>query len=368
MSSEDHDAAAEADDDAALVGELEDTIKEMSERIEKNSKDVAAYIFRGEAYFDLNENDKAGADLKSALDLEDNCASTHLAWGRYQLDQGNSAEVLKHVQRAIEIDTINPGHAVDLETEYGDDSRAIAQYMLAEALMDQDRNFDALKAIDRAIALDDQSADFFILRAELKKNAEDFEAALADLDIASQLEPENTEIRVDRALTLLDNGMEDKALEEIELAFKIAEEDGGTKEKSELFAIRGTAYANQGDVLRAREDFRRAIELDPENFDSHMGLSDLAIRTKDFTVAEEHLDKAEDIDPKEPTVYLNRGVLEKTREKNSKALVALDMAISLDSEYAEAYHLRGQVRRDLGDTEFQKDLDKAKDLGFEIDL
>jgi tetratricopeptide (TPR) repeat protein len=360
-----NDELSNASDDGDLVSELEETIIEMTGRLSSDDKDVAALIYRGEAYFDLGETEKAGADLEQALKIEDKCASTHFSWARYQLDLGNGEVVLKHIQRAIEIDTINPGHEVDVKTGYADDSRALAQYMLAEALMEQDRNFDALKAIERAITLDDQSSEFFILRSELKKNAGEFEASLADLDTAAQLDPENVEIRVDRALTLLDNGMEEKALEEIELAFKIAEEDGSAR--AELFAIRGTAYANQGDVLRAREDFRRAIEFDDNNFDAHMGLSDLAIRTRDFEVAEKHLDRAEDIDPKEPAVYLNRGVLEKQRKKNSKALVALDQAISLDSDYAEAYHLRGQVRQELGDAEHSKDFEKAKDLGFEIE-
>jgi tetratricopeptide (TPR) repeat protein len=351
--------------DEELVADLEATIVSMSERLTADDKDVAALIYRGEAYFDLAETEKAGVDLKAALDLEDNCASSHFSWARFQLDQGKSADVLKHIQRAIEIDTINPGHAVDVETGYADESRAQAQFMLAEALMDQRRDGDAIKAIDRAIILDDQSAEFFILRAELKKNADEFDAALGDLDTATQLDPENVEIRVDRALALLEHGMEAKALEEIELAFKIAEEDGSAR--AELFSIRGTAYANQGDILRAREDFRRAIELDPNNIDSHMGLSDLAIRTKDFSVAEKHLDRAEDIDPKEPTVYLNIGVLEMTRDKPSRALVALDKAISLDNAYAEAFHLRGQVRHKLGDNDYLKDFDRAKEFGFEID-
>lgn len=348
------------DDD---VAELKDTITTMTDRLSGDAKDVSALIFRGDAYFDLGEDEKAKSDFKNALELEPDCASTHYAWARFQMAGGATEEVLKHVQRAIEIDTINPGHRVDKDLDYDDETRAQAQYILADALLESDRQFDALKAIDQAIKLDDKSAQFYLLRGELKRNAGDLGAALEDFNKAVEIDPEDIDVRIERAVALMESDERDKALADIDEAFNVVKDSGGVH--PELYATRGDIRAAMGDTLRAREDYRQAIEMDPDNFDAHLGLSELSILSQDYAIAQKHLAEAEKINPDDPILAFQQGVLAKAQGELKTAEGHFDKAIELNEKYAEAYYLRGQVRSDQGNSGGSKeDIEAAEALGF----
>lgn len=343
--------------------DLRTTINQMSARLRTDPRDVAALLLRGDAFFELGEADRAAADLTKALELEAHCASTNYYLARFKLAAGDSAAVLEHIQRAIYLDTVSPGHKVDVQTRYAEDSRGMAQYILASGLFDQGKSEEALKAIDRAIELDGEDGSFYLLRGEIKRAAGRSREAMADLDLAVEYEPEDAEVRLERALALTEEGDLGGALKDLERAFIIAE--AGGEVSSELYAARAEIYAQRQDVLRAREDYRKAVEADSENIDAHLGLADIAIRNRDFETAERHLVKAEEIDTAEPTVYLYRGVLARAREDFELARLCLDRAIKIEPEYAEAYFLRGQVRKELGDPGADADQRQARELGYD---
>src|SRR5262249_40238091 len=81
------------------------------------------------------------------------------------------------------------------------------------------------------------------------------DAALADLDRATELEPDNPGFRMERAEALLKAGRPDDALADLE---------GLTRQGlARVHVLRSAAFRMKGDVLHARIEKRRAIFLDP---------------------------------------------------------------------------------------------------------
>lgn len=360
------DSEVTGHEDDELVAELEGTIEKMTERLSSDEKDVAALITRGEAWFDLGEREKAEADLKKALELEPESASTNLAWARAQLGEADDSVVLEHVQKAIQIDTIKPGeNEVDKATGYDDESRALAQRILAEAQLNTENLEAARKAIDHALELSGEDSDFLVFRGNVRRLQGELEEAIADLRKAIELDEDEPGPRVELAMALLESGEVEQAFEELDAAFDKA--DAGGLLTAELHSTRGDAHAARGDRLRAREDYRRAIELDDEFFDAHLGLAEIAIQDQDHEIAERHIKRALEIDDEDSEVHFTHGVLLRAKEDLAGSEKALSRAIELADDYAAAFHIRGLVRKELGNDEGDKDLEKAKDLGLDLE-
>jgi tetratricopeptide (TPR) repeat protein len=353
---------ASADEGDAMVA-LQSIVQEMSQQLAANPDDVVSLLKRGNACLELGELEAARADLGRALSLDARCASTHYWWACLKSEEEDAAAVREHVQLAIQNDIMSPGQAVDIATDYAASGRPMAQFMLADLHLNDGHLDKALDAINQAIRLDSESGAFYQLRGELQQLSGDLPGALRDLTKAIELDPEDWEVRIERSLALLESGRQDEAFAEIDTAFVLAEDEGLLS--AELFVTRGEAYTARGDTLRAREDFRKALDLDPDCLDAHLGLSDLAIRSRDFEIAQRHLSLAEQLDPNEPSIHLNRGVLAKEQGDKAAALVALEVAIARAPDCAEAYYLRGQLRQELGQSEVaEHDFNEAMRRGY----
>ncbi len=128
-----------------------------------------------------------------------------------------------------------------------------------------------------------------------------------------------------------------------------------------------------GTLVTARQQFERAVELDPEYAQAHVALAETVLVTlanhqsitpaEVFAIAKTHLDEALRIDPQLAQAYAARGLMEtmqweetRTGRGNIASAASFEKAIELNPSLANAYIWFASLRRAEGNTEESIDL------------
>jgi len=106
-----------------------------------------------------------------------------------------------------------------------------------------------------------------------------------------------------------------------------------------------TAYANivVGDTDGAIREYRKALELNPENVRAHVNLGTILFVEGEFTEAEHHLSEALRLDPENVEARVNLGALLVDRGRIGEAETLLREAIGLDPNDAIAHRNLGHL-------------------------
>ena len=137
--------------------------------------------------------------------------------------------------------------------------------------------------------------------------------------------------------------------------------------KAVLYANRGTVYYKTGDYDRAIADFDKAIELNPNNAEAHLGLGIVWSKKGDHDRTIAHFNKAVDLRPADAMMYIHRGLTHDEKGDYDLAIADFSKAINLDRTNTLAYHNRGLTYSHRGRTYTQQgmtsnalaDFDKA---------
>jgi serine/threonine-protein kinase len=213
-----------------------------------------------------------------------------------------------------------------------------------------------------------------------KWDAGDLDGAMAAIEEAISLVPDNTWYQYERADFLFESGDLDGALEAIDQAIDNDPDEGP------YYELRGLLLHELGDLYAALENLQRAAELGSDNESAFDELADSLMEEEDFGAAIAAYDHAININPNNEDYYGSRSWafelfgdygaaaadLEEAISLNPDALWAyeqladlymwviedLDGAIEVwsrvidkDPENGSAYVLRGEILREIGDLE-----------------
>jgi adenylate cyclase len=185
-------------------------------------------------------------------------------------------------------------------------------------------NEEAMKAFDKAIALDPNLAKAYAMRAAINNDWGRYEKALRESEQAIKLDPT--------------------------LAWG--------------FNTRGWAQIGLLNYQKAIEDLNKAIELDPNYAYAYCHRSWAYLMTKSYNQAFEDANKAVGIDPELSLAYFRRGRALVSLNKLQDAMKDFDKAIELDPMFSYSFLQRGYTFLKLGKTEQAvQDLKKAASLG-----
>ncbi len=182
------------------------------------------HFANAEAYLAAGDANAAVLELKNALQKDQNLGAGRLLLGQIYLAEGDAPSAEKELQRAMwmeyEPSETLPAYArslllqqkwkevLDLPEEALTD-QALANLYLAKgmALIGQGKNSDAKETIDRALAIEPDSATARLAVAQLALNLGEVEEAAETLTELTELEPENTDALM--ALGNLENQRQD---------------------------------------------------------------------------------------------------------------------------------------------------------------
>ena len=129
------------------------------------------------------------------------------------------------------------------------------------------------------------------------------------------------------------------------------------------FSNRGVAYADEGDLDRAIDDYSEAIRLDPKSAHAYNGRGNAYARKGDIDGAIADYGEAIRVDPMYANAYNGRGNAYARKGDLDRAIAEYGEAIRVDPKYDTAYYNRGRARFYQGATaDAEADLRQAAAL------
>jgi len=221
----------------AMRGEYELAVMDFDEAIRLNPDMAAAYILRARAIY---------ASVSRVDSVEKNFSGLTTVVS----DRKISGEQARIYDRAI--DDIN--RAIRLDPNDAD------AYLLRGAMYynkgDNDRT---IADCTEAIRLDPNFARAYVSRGLTYARKGDYDRAIADYTQAIRIDPNNARSYRNRGLAYDIKDDMDKAIADYTQVIRLAPNFAGTYNR------RGSAYANKQDYNRAIADYTEAIRLDPNN-------------------------------------------------------------------------------------------------------
>jgi len=249
------------------LGEYDRAIAELSEAIRLDPKRAIAYAVRGIAYTKRTDYDRAIADLEQAMQLDPKSATadyytTNLveAYGRRGLAfEGNRDfdRALADYDQAIRI---LPNDAIGAYRQRG---------LIYRTKGDYDR---AIADLNQVIRIKPGDIIAYVGRATAYGQKGDYDRAMADFDQAFRLDPNYQPAFNNRGLVYNLMGQPDRALTDLNEAIRLNPKVAAT------YKNRGLSYEAKAEFDRALAEFRMALSIDPNQQEAKDGLARVAQR------------------------------------------------------------------------------------------
>lgn len=214
-------------------------IDDYNKGLEYDPENKTFLINMAVAYDELKQYSKSDSAYTRLIKLYPKFSNAYLGRAQLYLAQGDTVAAISNIDKSIELNNKD----------------ANAYVMRADIHTRFDKNFtSALDDMNDAIKLQPQNVSYFINRAYLKYNLDDYFGAMADYDYALDLDNYNVAAHFNRGLLLAQVHDDDKAIKDF--SFVIA------NEPSNVMALynRADLYARTGAYEKAVADFDRVIE------------------------------------------------------------------------------------------------------------
>jgi tetratricopeptide (TPR) repeat protein len=152
-------------------------------------------------------------------------------------------------------------------------------------------------------------------RAGIHRRNGNSDLALADIDRALLLTPDNAAARYDRGITNYIRGRPDLAVGDFSAVISL------WPESAEAFDSRGKAHSVIGAFDKALADFDHAIELSPDSADYYSNRGSIYFKLGDHDRAVTDFDEAIRLDSNHVAALYNRGMAHAARERRQMAIM-----------------------------------------------
>jgi tetratricopeptide (TPR) repeat protein len=289
--------------------------------IQRNPRDPMVYSERGDAYFMLEEYERAILDYSYALSLDSKCISAYCNRGLAYSHLEEYKRAIADFTRAIEIDAndvssyYNRGNAYTLLEDY---KRAIADY-------------------DSVLRRDDSHAFAYYNRGNAKAHCQEYEQAIADYSQAIAVDPTYFGAYCNRGRVHSLLKQHESAIADYSRAIELDPQLGWA------YSSRGEAYCRLREYRKAIDDLDRAIKMDDqdENAYTNRGLAHFSLREYESAIAD--YSRAIALDAENAWSYSNRGLSYYHLKVYEKALQDCSRAIELSPLFGCAYDNRGTI-------------------------
>ncbi len=180
---------------------------------------------------------------------------------------------------------------------------------------------------------------------QLINQAQDFDGAMKELDIALQVDPKNPFVHMWRGIDLNRMNRYADAIAEFNQALATNPKMAGS------LTGRGYAYFNSGDSGKALADYNAAIEADAKFAGPYLNRGILFSSMGEQQRAVDDLTTATRLGPDLWQAYSNLGFVYNRMRQFDKAVPAFDEAIRLAPKNASAYNGRGWANINLGNND-----------------
>lgn len=320
-------------------GNLDEAISDLTRAIAVDSTGLGdLFAIRAKAFNSKHDFEKARGDIDIAIHLEPENAQYFIVRASICMNQQRFEQVLPDADKAI---TLNPsladgyffrGVAYSIRAE---DDKAIQDFSKAILLWKSTNVRQSLRFTnDQNTETASLVGEAYCSRGIAHSNRKDPEKALADLNEALRLDPDNARAYWGRGTVAFDQKDYDKAIADFGNMIRLSPSDlAGYKGRADAYAALGEWHKAAADDKRARADFDGAVE----------DYSKVIVLLPKSTVDPKYLGEN----------YRERGIAHWQRTDPEKALADLNEALRLNPGDAYAFWGKGAVAFD------RKEYDKA---------
>jgi len=298
-----------------------DTIKRFDDAIQRNPQDKWVYLDKAEFLGKLGEYEEALKVFGGALAVDPGSAEVYLMRGRFQSDHGHFKEAIADFEKAIELD---PKHQM-------------AHECIVKELRTLHRDLEALAAVDYAMSINGESVWAYDERGFINLGLKNYTQALEDFKRRIELGPKDDYAHTTIVIELRDRDLNDEALAVLDMMLH------ANPENIWAYNQRGDIYLKSKKYSQAVNDFKKTIELDPEDTYAHENLvrqlEVLGLVQETLAILGEWLR----VDPENVWAHTARGNNLRKAGQYDEALIAIEQAIQIDPDYIYAYNIRALV-------------------------
>lgn len=244
-------------------------------------------------------------DLQRVIDIDKQMWDAYLLMGRLQaLSPGDPDGAARRAFSAI-ID------AADAPA----DKRAEALALRSSVDRDPQRQMEDL---NRAVALQPEKPDYYRLRAQYHYGKEEFDDALADIDLGLARDAEHAASHELRGMILLGMERYDDSLASFDRASELA------PESALPYQHRGELFRQQGDLEKAAEQLSKALEIAPDNLATLLLRASIYFELKQMDKAQADVEQAIRVQPQILQPHLMRAEIYAATDRLDEAIAQLE--------------------------------------------
>lgn len=204
-----------------------------------------------------------------------------------------------------------------------DPKSGASHFRLGQIYIQQWRLNEAMEQLNLAIANDAGNAKYFRTRASVKKLKGDFDAAIADQQVAVQLGKDKAFELTELANMNVAAGNMSKAIENFKQALAVDPESPAARERLFKILLQEKRY---DDVA---QQYKEQIERNPKKADLRLGYANVLLMLNQSDKAVEEFKEAANLAQTDPTPHRNLGAYYITRKEFGKAAKEYTRALNI---------------------------------------
>jgi tetratricopeptide (TPR) repeat protein len=210
--------------------------------------------------------------------------------------------------------------------------------IMSEQVGDLERALDKIEAGLRYAPDDD---DLVVSQIHLLRKMEAFDEAIQKAEQAIQVNGHNLAAYDALGMTYLDKAdripqTADVSRERANFIYQLAQAFvPGADKSTSIHTNLGRLYLAKEWTSAAQKEFTIAIELDPTAVEPYLYLADIDLDNRDYAAARNRLEKARDLAPHRPGIWVSLGVAYRGLEQSDDAIASYEKAIALDPDNIE---------------------------------
>lgn len=224
------------------AGKTADALEQIDRLVELQPDNAETRLMRIQILFLLDRDSEVVADCRHILSLDSANYQAYYQMAKAKRATGDLFGAIADLTKGIAIK----------------DDFAGAYQLRAEILLSMQQGADALGDIEKVISLNPEEETAYLLRGKIYELVGEPEKAAADFKCAVELNPFNAEAYILQSRLFLAEGKTSDAIEVLDEAIETLPDNAG------LYAERGRIRNLAGDKDGAFEDAKKSIELNPQ--------------------------------------------------------------------------------------------------------